>query len=345
MSKPKARLEHPWYNFNKLLSHNAVINIVAGGRGIGKTFGAEHKAIKDALRSGDQFIYTRRYDTEQKLARATFFDAVGLKFPDWNFRVEGFESQAVHASTIDDKKRPWKPIGYHVPLSKAQQFKSVPFPNVRWIIFDEFIIEDSTQTRYLKDEVNALLNFYNTVDRYQDRVRVLMLANSVSIMNPYFTDWGIKPMDNEVHVSDDGFLAWHFPPSAEFAESIKRTRFARFIEGSDYEKYAVHNQFKDNNDALVRIKSPDDIYRYTLETPGGTFSVWRNKYNGDVFVGKRRVGNERMATMIASRVDVDKPLWTYSQIHLSNLRDAYRRGVVFFDDPSTRNTFAEIFKR
>lgn len=46
--------------------------------------------------------------------------------------------------------------GYSVILSTSQQLKSVNFLNVKWIIFDEFIIEKSF-SRYLPAEVDTFL--------------------------------------------------------------------------------------------------------------------------------------------------------------------------------------------
>ena len=53
--------------------------------------------------------------------------------------------------------------------------------------------------RYLGGEVTALEEFYNTVDRWNDRVRVIMCSNAVTLANPYFSAFNInlKPqLDN-----------------------------------------------------------------------------------------------------------------------------------------------------
>ena len=45
MSKRK---KFSYYSFNKILSYNAVINMVMGARGLGKTYGAKRMVIKNA---------------------------------------------------------------------------------------------------------------------------------------------------------------------------------------------------------------------------------------------------------------------------------------------------------
>ncbi|MDV2687714.1 phage DNA encapsidation protein, partial [Alkalihalophilus lindianensis] len=58
--------------------------------------------------------------------------------------------------------------------------------------YDEFILEKGN-VQYLRDEVAAFNNFYSTVDRYQERVVAYLLANAVSMNNPFFIEWNIRP--------------------------------------------------------------------------------------------------------------------------------------------------------
>ena len=62
-----------YYNYSKLYSYNCTYNFLIGARGLGKTYGIKKKAIKDAIRRGDMFIYLRRYEGEIVAAAPTFF--------------------------------------------------------------------------------------------------------------------------------------------------------------------------------------------------------------------------------------------------------------------------------
>jgi hypothetical protein len=69
------RLDHfMFYNYDKLLSYNAILNFVVAERGVGKTYGAKKMCIKRFLRDGSQFVYIRRYKTELDTATSTFFE-------------------------------------------------------------------------------------------------------------------------------------------------------------------------------------------------------------------------------------------------------------------------------
>lgn len=356
--------EFTWYSFAKILSYNCKYNLAVGGRGIGKTFGAKKHVIKNALKRGafgeniaseclDQFIYLRRYKEELKLAKRKFFADIITKnvFPDYDFRDNGDEAQASPASERDKKSRKWLTIGYFIALSLAQNYKSVSFPNVKTIIFDEFILEKSA-TRYLPDEATIFNNFYSTVDRYQGKTRVLMLANAVGIDNPYFIEWSISPDDMDengfVRIKNQNapkFGIVEFIDDEKFTGEVLETEFGAFIKDSDYAQYAVHNVFKDNHKHLIGDKPSRAKYMYTLDLKDATFSVWFDSLTRVWYCQKKRPKNEVIITTQPSKMDETKTLMTYNDRTLSVLRTAFRTARVMFDIPATRNAFLEVMKR
>lgn len=337
-----------YYSFDKLLSYNAVYNFVVGGRGIGKTFGAKKRAITAAIKRGEQFIYLRRYKEELKDARNTFMADIVDEFPDWDFRYNGAQlevSSGEHRNT-PPKERPWFIAGYFIALSTAQNKKSVAYPKVKTIIFDEFIIEKGA-IHYLPNEAIAFNNFYLTVDRYKDKTKVYFLANSVTIMNPYFLEYGIEPdemVKDKFIVKADGFVVAHFPDSAAFKAEVYETRFGRFIKGTEYADYAVGNEFADNHESLIASKNSNSKYLFSLECHTGTFSVWRNR-DDEYFVQEKRPKTETLFTLVPEKMTADKILMSFNDRPLANMRGAFRSGRVSFDTAKTRNTFTEVFKR
>lgn len=340
-----------FYDFSKLLSYNAVYNFAVGGRGIGKTYGAKKKVTRDAIKSsienGDQFIYLRRYKKELQVSRDTFFADYAHEFPDYDFRIHSYFAQAAPVSTRDDKKREWFTIGYFIALSVAQSYKSVAFPRVKIIIYDEFIIEKGA-IHYLPDEATVFNNFFSTVDRYKDKTRVFFLANSVMITNPYFIEYDIDPNKcdkNGIIKLFDGFILVHIIDSEQFSNEVYETRFGKFIRGTDYGNYAVGNEFVDNNDLLLADKPSSAVYTLTLETHGATFSIWYDASESLYYCDLKRPGNEIIFTMVPERMGEDKTLVTFSDKSISRLRTAYRHGKMRFKKPAIRNAFMETFKR
>lgn len=346
-----------YYDFSKLLSYNATYNHAVGGRGIGKTYGAKKKVLRDSVKSGiaggDQFIYLRRYKKELQIARDTFFADISVEFPDTDFRINGYFAQAAPASTRDDKKREWETIGYFIALSVAQSYKSVAFPRVRTIIFDEYIIEKGS-IHYLPDEAKVFNNFFSTVDRYKGSTRVFFLANSVAVTNPYFIEYGVEPKKADangiIRMFDDdplrkGFMIVHIIKSDEFESAVYKTKFGAFIAGTEYGDYAVGNEFFDDSDRLLNAKTSGAMYMYTLETATGTFSVWYDASDDMFYAQTSRPGNEIKFTLVPERMDADKTLVSFNDKSIAKLRTAYRHGKMRFDKSSVLNAFLETFKR
>lgn len=355
MSQPKTKDRLKWYNFNKILSLNAMIHFIVGPRGNGKTYGAKKKAIKDAITKKRQFIYVRRYKEELGLAREAFFDDIVAndEFPEWDFRVQGRVAQMAHAETRDAKKRPWIDIGYFVALSSGQSYKSVPFPNVWTIIYDEFILEKSA-THYLPNEPDLFMNFLNTVDRSKDQVRVFFLANAVSIMNPYFLEYDIKPGEmgemGRMGLLDDGtyYVAYHFIHDETFIEQVSATKFGQFIKQTEYGKYAIMSEFSDNHQELIGTKPPEARYVMTIESKDGEFSLWRGRDERGVltFWAQSWLPKQQdRYTLALDRVTDEKAYLPYGDKRSQMLRQYYNSGRIRFDLAQTRNMFIHIFKR
>lgn len=334
-----------YYKYNKVRSYNGMFNFIVGARGLGKTFGAIEMCIRDGIKKGDQFIYLRRYKGELTDAKAGFFDAVEGKFPEFDFRVSGEFGQFAPKGTANAKKRQWFTIAIFVALSTTQFKKSKNYPKVKAIIFDEFIIEKGA-IQYLPNEAVTFINYYSTVDRYQDKTKVYFLANSVTIMNPYFLYYDIMPEDGiEIITRKDNYVIAHFPKSAEYKSEVEQTRFGQFIKDTEYADYAVGNEFGDNTDAMLDIKDPKARPMFTLQTEKGTFGIWYNFSTNYYYIVNKLPKDVPSFTMISFKMTNDKRLMTFSDRPLANLRTSFRQGRMSFDKPATRNTFAEIFKR
>lgn len=66
-----------YYDYHKIISYNAFINILIGERRSSeKLIGASKLVIQRYLKYGEQFAYIRRYKPELKKAVPNFFEAI-----------------------------------------------------------------------------------------------------------------------------------------------------------------------------------------------------------------------------------------------------------------------------
>lgn len=126
----------------------------------GKTYGITKEVIERFLKHGERFVYIRRYKTELKKAAPKFFEKVKNieEYKPLKFKYSNNEFY------INDQL-----AGYSLVLSTAQQLKGSNYDNVKWFIFDEFIIENVVNNHYLHDEVNTFLRGYRNNSTYARR--------------------------------------------------------------------------------------------------------------------------------------------------------------------------------
>lgn len=119
-----------YYDGGQAISYNALFTFCIGGRSIGKTYYFKKKAIRDFIKKKKQFIYLRRYKEELQKTIGTFFNDVKQEFPDHTFTIKS------NRFYIDGEI-----AGFYFPLSTSHILKSMSFPDVYTIIYDEFIID------------------------------------------------------------------------------------------------------------------------------------------------------------------------------------------------------------
>lgn len=324
--------ESLYWTPHKILTHNALFNYVIGGRGTGKTFGSLYYVIKKFLRSGKEFIYLRRYDTDLKKKDRLMRD-VSTKFDNFEFQVEG---QKIQIRKTGIKK--WQTAGYVMPLSSADSDKSVPFNNVDTIIYDEFIKTKGMQ-HYIKNEPELLLDFYNTVDRYNDRVRLLALANAVNIVNPHFVYHNISPREVGISKWKDGTIAVERLHEQKFIDQVDKTRFGQLVKGTAYYDYAVNNEFTDNTQDFIFKKSSNAKIHSCFKFDQHTFAVWCDYELGCMFVNLKPPKDAKIFALTKSDFQPNLIMIDRSSNMLKGISRLYMQGSLFFENVKTRELF------
>ena len=326
-----------WYNYDRINSYNATLNFILTNRGFGKTFGAKCNVIKKFIKKGEQFVYVRRYKTELNDIHK-FFDSPDLrkKFKTHTFEVKG------KTFYIDGKI-----AGYAIALSTSQKLKSVDYPFVTTIIFDEFIV-DKGCIRYLTNEVDVFLDLYETIARKRNNVKAYLLANNVSIVNPYFTYFDVTPKKTErFTIARDGELVIEMCTDTVFINEKLETKFGKLIKGTKYADYSIYNNSLRDSEVFIekrpkRNTSPVMSITYNSDTA----MIWLDYKTGIFYCDDKymKTCNEYVLSC-----DDHNPntLLNASGINLNMLKQLisyFQVGRVRFTDQNVKHLMYDVFR-
>ena len=177
--------------------------IVIGERSNGKTYSALDLAVENYFKTGEQFAYLRRFnlDIKPKNLKQLFAAHIenevinkysGGKFNSVNYTSGRFTPRLVlpdDSETIENHE----PFGFAFDLASMEHYKSISFPKVTTIIFDEFMSREG----YLANEFMLFTNALSTIIRQRDNVKIIMLGNTVNKFCPYFTEMGLKHIKDQ----------------------------------------------------------------------------------------------------------------------------------------------------
>lgn len=260
-----------YYNFDKLFSYPFLIAMVIGERGVGKSFNAKVAVLKRFLKTGEQFIYLRRYKTELDSALVNFFDDLQSNgyFTEHNLKVR--KSKMLTSFTCDGKV-----CGYAVPMSTANILKSTSFPKVKTIIFDEFILDVACGTyKYMKNEPQMLLDIMETVFRLRDG-QVVMLGNNVNFYGcPYVAYFNLDlPYNSEFKTFKDGAIVVNYIKNEKYRAAKQASKFGKLVENTTYGDYAILNKSLRENDNFIGKRPSESQFKGVLVINSSTIGVW-----------------------------------------------------------------------
>lgn len=197
--KTKKKDEVQYYSLNKILEVEAHYNVIIGERSNGKTYGTLLHAIDEYFNgNGGELAIIRRWQEDIRGNRARdIFTAIlqdGHIARLSDGKYEGlyyYASKFYFCNYDDDGKALYNQddIFCHLfALSDTEHNKSISFPNVKTIVFDEFM----TRGTYLPNEFVLFMNTLSTIVRQRKDVTIFMLGNTVNKFSPYFKEMGLK---------------------------------------------------------------------------------------------------------------------------------------------------------
>lgn len=346
-----------YYDWRKTLSYGADVTMVISARGAGKTYGLRKEAVKDFLRDGSRFVEIVRYKSQLKGEAAIqrgYFDKLVQKreFPGYIFKCEG--TTAYIARDADKPK--WAKLGYFVALSEMQQSKQRTFAQVKKVIFDEFIIDRRTRSRYLPGEYVLFVNLIDSLAREEvdengepmgTPVKAYLLGNACDLINPYFQHWRVndKPRDGYSWIKR-GEILLHYAVNETYAEGKRKTLVGRLTEGTAEADVIIGNEFNTGDKYNIAKKSPRAVFAYGLLWHGSEFGIWQDSAAGLVYVAQGVPKDSGRPVLSLTREDdgANVLMIRRGEKLLRALMEYYYNGLMRFASAGLREQFLTIME-
>lgn len=332
--EPTKSITDLYYNPNKMLSYNRILNFIIGARGIGKSYSMKVHPINRFIKHGEQFIYLRRYKDELKKI-PNYFNDVREAFPDHELKVKGKQF------FIDGKLAGWA-----IPLSSWQSEKSNAYPNVSTIIYDEFIREKDN-SGYIPNEPSALLNLMDTVFRTRQNVRCICLSNAVSIVNPFFLYFGLVPNVKKRYNAYHSIVV-EIPDSKDFSNARRQTKFGELIDGTEYGDMSLDNEFINDSSVFIEKRSKESKFAFGVVYKGMNMGVWVDVSKGVMYLSNDYDPSSKNMFALSADDLTENTLMMKSwrdNYYLRKLVGSFMNGYLRFDNQVMRNLGYEMFKK
>lgn len=346
-----------FWNLRRILTYSQILfYFIIGNRGGGKTYGFKEWAIDDFIENGWQFGYIRRYKDDLKEPMKQYFKDIEERYLDYEFKTDSKYFYIRLKPADPNEKWTEKDIaGYGFTLSTANNKKSISYPKINKLCFDEFLLDKGNQ-HYLQNEVLALLNLYETIARPgTGHVKVLcfLLANSISITNPYFLFFDLKMPTKK---DKNNKWVWVHPKKPILVEDVrnedfidikKSSTFGSLVEGTKYAEYSIDNKFLLDNDKFIEPKSPKARFCFTLNYLEHSFGVWADFTEGKYYVSKKLDPNYPLVYSITMKDHSPNMILINNKnrnLPFKRFLDGYKDGCVYFESINIKNMIYEVIK-
>lgn len=328
-----------YYDGTKLLSTKDLdgnapeLFMVTTNRTGGKTTYFGRLMVNRFLKSGKKFGLIYRYNYELDDCAEKFFRDIGsLFFPGMVMTSKRRAAGIFHELFLDDIS-----CGYAISLNSADQLKKYShlFSTVEHLLFDEF---QSESNHYCTDEIRKFLSVHKSIARGQgEQVRyvpVYMLANPVSIINPYYVELGISERlrDDTKILRGHGFvLEQGYVDSA--AQAQKESGISKAFSKNSYVAYSTQAVYLNDNKAFIEKPGGQSRYLATLRYKGTDFGVREFAEAGVIYCDDRADSSfKNKITVTTEDHEINYVMLKRNDLFLSSLRYYFERGCFRFKD-------------
>lgn len=243
-------MKEKYYTLDAILTHNADYNMIYGERSNGKTTAVLRYGLEDHINSGyvNQLAIIRRWeeDFKGKNGQQMFENIVHLGWVEEltkkKYNSIYYYSQRWFLCNYDEfgnkTAQADDPFALGFSITSEEHYKSTSYPNIKTILFDEFI----TRQYYLPEEFVKFQNLLSTIIRLRTDVKIFMCGNTINKFCPYFAEMGLSGVKKQQRGTIDVYT---------YGDSTLKVA----VEYSDFpsKKKASNKYFAFNNPKLEMI--------------------------------------------------------------------------------------------
>ena len=193
-------MKNEFYDVKHLLVHSACYYMIFGERSNGKTTSVLSYILEEFIKSNykKQGALIRRWTEDfkgvkgQQMCETLVSLGYVEKWSNKRYNTILYNSHRWYLAKVDKEGKKLAicdlPFLYAFSLSSEEHYKSTSYPNIKNILFDEFITRDY----YLPDEFVIFQNLLSTIIREKDDVKIFMCGNTINKYNVYFSEMGLN---------------------------------------------------------------------------------------------------------------------------------------------------------
>ena len=198
------RNKNNYFNVNDLkkIEHDCDYLFLIGERANGKSYAVKSHLLRQAYNNiiGNkctrQIAYIRRFDLDCKdsLCEPYFADMPINEITNNEYSLISVYRKKIYFANIEEetgKTVRGVCIGVCFALSSAEHYKSLMYPHIYNIIYEEVISE---KNQYLYSEPNKLQQLISTILRDR-KGKVYLIGNTLSRMCPYYNEFGLVDVE------------------------------------------------------------------------------------------------------------------------------------------------------
>ena len=331
-----------YYNFDKLFSYNFLLAFVIGERGVGKSFNAKVAVLNKFIKSGEEFVYVRRYKTELDSALNNFWTDLQENGYFEDYALEVKKNKMITKFTCDGEV-----CGYAIPLSTSNILKSTAFPKVKTIIFDEYMLDNSGTYRYLKNEVTMMLDMIETIGRLRD-IQVIFLGNNTSFYAcPYTAYFDLElPFNSEFKTFKDGTIVVNYIKNEAYRDAKRNSKFGKLISGTAYGDYAIDNKSLRDNFYFIEKKPHNATFYGVMIVNGTPIGIWDGK-NGYLYLSADYDPNTLHKFVFDYSDHTEQTIYTNARenFYLGYCVRGYKQGWLRFENQKIKSAILPLLNR